>query len=68
MSASHSLTGFKNNKNFRFNICSMSVGTVKSRLYHARIKLKKLLSPYFFEGEWNLHADSTESEDCVSTL
>ena len=24
MSASHSLTGFKNNKNFRFNICSMS--------------------------------------------
>jgi len=49
-------------------ILECSVGTVKSRLYHARIKLKKLLSPYFFEGEWNLHADSTESEDCVSTL
>lgn len=49
-------------------ILGCSVGTVKSRLYHARIKLKKLLSPYFFEGEWNLHADSAESEDCVSTL
>jgi len=49
-------------------ILGSSVGTVKSRLYHARIKLKKLLSPYFFEGEWNLHADSGKSEDCVSTL
>ena len=49
-------------------ILGCSVGTVKSRLYHARIKLKKLLSPYFFEGEWNLHADSRESEDCVPTL
>ncbi|MBC8231099.1 sigma-70 family RNA polymerase sigma factor [bacterium] len=49
-------------------ILECSVGTVKSRLYHARIKLKKLLSPYFFEGEWNLHTDSRESEDCVSTL
>jgi len=49
-------------------ILGCSVGTVKSRLYHARIKLKKLLSPYFFEGEWNLRADSEKSGDCVSTL
>jgi len=49
-------------------IMGCSVGTVKSRLYHARMKLKKLLAPYFFEGEWNLPAESTESEDCVSTL
>lgn len=49
-------------------ILGCSVGTVKSRLYHARIKLKKLLSPYFFEGEWNLHTDSRESENCASTL
>ena len=35
------------------DILGCSVGTVKSRLYHARKKLKELLSPYFFEGEWN---------------
>ena len=33
-------------------IFNCSVGTVKSRLFHARRKLKELLEPYLRSGEW----------------
>lgn len=43
-------------------IIGCSVGTVKSRLYHARKKLKELLAPYFYEGELSLPIEG--GKDC----
>lgn len=43
-------------------IVDCSAGTVKSRLYHARKKLKKLLAPYFYEGELSLPIEG--GKDC----
>lgn len=34
-------------------ILDCSIGTVKSRLFHARRKLKERLEPYLKNGEWN---------------
>jgi RNA polymerase sigma-70 factor (ECF subfamily) len=46
------------------SILDCSIGTVKSRLFHARRELKKRLEPYIESGKWEDRSSEIGGEEC----